>query len=365
MLLEYYSNFFNTIDLEQYKIIIVANVKGKTKEDDNYPDGSITAEFMTISNFERLVQGFRDIGLETTAYFDENCFMNDCISDNLFQNKQKKVMIYNTAQNGTRIGRKSLIPAFCYQNNIMICGSNPYVVSLTRHKYHCDQLLAAAGIRSPQSYFFTGNSNWFLDQSPKIGEMVLAKLNYEASSIGMSNDNLFSYNTEQISFLNRLSDFYRQPIDVQQYISGYELEVPCIRNSQTTETTFPVGIEYKGKRFLNDVALTYDIRMKKDYEHYNYYDINPKLAAKIEDTAKLVMEYINIQGFGRIDFRVDENLQFYVTDIAAHPGIGPASAFVYSFQKLGYSFQDLLKIMFTLTLEQYHLLSVKDDLKPL
>ena len=363
MLLEYYNNLFETIDLERYEIIVVANVKGKTKEDDNYPDGSISAEFMTISNFERLVQGFRNIGLETTAYFDENCFMNDYISNNLFHNKHKKVMIYNTAQNGTKIGRKSLIPAFCYQNNIMICGSNPYVVSLTRHKYHCDQLLAAAGIRSPQSYFFTGNSNWFLDRSPKIGEKVLAKLNYEASSIGMSKDNLFLYNTEQISFLNYVSDFYRQPIDVQEYISGYELEVPCIRNAQTTETTFPVGIKYKGKQFLNDVALTYDIRMKKDYEHYNYYDVNPELATKIEDTAKLVMEYINIQGFGRIDFRVDENFQFYVTDIAAHPGIGPASAFVYSFQKLGYNFRDLLKIMFTLTLEQYHLLSIKDNLK--
>lgn len=138
-----------------------------------------------------------------------------------------------------------------------------YVVSLTRHKFHCDKVLSAVGIPSPKSYFFIDNNNCFMDLSPQKGEKILAKLNYEASSIGMSNDNLFIYSTEQMTYLNHLSNFYRQPIDMQQYIQGYELEVPCIRNKNVIETTFPVGIKYKRDRFLNDVSLTYDIRMKK------------------------------------------------------------------------------------------------------
>lgn len=352
MFYKYYLDLFKNINLEQFEMVIVSNVKGKTTETDNYPDGSISAEFMTMANFERLVKGFRNIGLETTAYFDEISFIDDHIS----QSKSKKTIVYNTAQNGTTIGRKSLVPAFCYQNNIMICGSNPYVVSLTRHKYHCDQLLSAAGILSPQSYFFMGNNSWFLNKKPKEGEKVLAKLNYEASSIGMTEKNLFKYSKNYIPFLNNLSNFYRQPVDVQQYIKGYEVEVPCIRSIHTSKTTFPVGIEFREKRFLNNLSLTYDVRMKKDYKHYNFYDINSELALDIENVAKLVMEYINIQGFGRIDFRVNEKNMFYVTDIAAHPGIGPASSFVYSFEKIGYNFLDLLKMMFMLTLEKYHII---------
>ena len=350
---QYLEKFNNSIDLEDYKIIIVANVKGKTIEVDNYPDNSISAEFMTIANFERLVKTFRNIGFETIAYFNENEFIKDSILTDFWKNTNKKVIVYNTAQNGTKIGRKSLIPAFCYQNNIMICGSNPYVVSLTRHKYHCDQLLTASGIKTPNSYFFMGKGKWFQDKKPKENMKVLAKLNYEASSIGMSVNNLFKYNDKKISFLNELSEFYRQPIDVQEYIEGYEIEVPCIRDSQNIQAASPIGIEYKDNRFLDNVALTYDIRMKKDYKHYNFHDIDSELTKKIQDTAKHVMEYINIEGFGRIDFRVDANNIFYVTDIAAHPGIGPASSFVRVFQNMGYEFSDLLKVMFLLTLDKY------------
>lgn len=75
------------------------------------------------------------------------------------------------------------------------------------------------------------------------------------------------------------------------------------------------------------------------------------------------MQYINIQGFRKVDFRVNKNQLFYVTDIAAHPGICPASAFVYSFQKMRHHFQDLLKILFALTLNQYRCLIYNNILK--
>ena len=348
----YIQDFDSTINTDEYVIVIIANVKGKTIESENYPDNSISAEFMNLINFENIVETFRDMGFETIAYFNENDFIKDSVNNNYWKDYSKKVIVYNTAQNGTKIGRKSLIPAFCYQNDIVICGSNPYVVSLTRHKFHCDQLLSAMGINTPKSFFFLGNGRWYLERCPENNMKVLAKLNYEASSIGMSEDNLFEYNFNKISFLNKLSEFYRQPIDVQEYIEGYELEVPCIRSENTIETAFPVGIEYNGDSFFKNQALTYDIRMKKDYAHYNYYNINPEIAATIEETAKQVMEYINIEGFGRVDFRVDKHGNYYVTDIAAHPGIGPASAFVYVFQNYGYVFSDLLKVIIILALNK-------------
>lgn len=348
----YINEFDNVIDTNNFLIIIIANIKGKTIENDNYPDNSISAEFMTLNNFENIVETFRNIGFETTAYFDENDFIKESIKNNYWKEYHKKVIVYNTAQNGTQIGRKSLIPAFCYQNGITICGSNPYVVSLTRHKYHCDQLLNASGINTPKSFFFLGNDRWYMEKKPEDNMKVLAKLNYEASSIGMTKDNLFRYNDNKIAFLNKLSEFYRQPLDVQEYIEGYELEVPCIRDKNTIEAAFPVGIEYKGSSILKDVALTYDIRMKKDYTHYSFRNINAEISDSIEETAKLVMEYINIEGLGRVDFRVAPSGKYYVTDIAAHPGIGPASAFVYAFREYGHSFSDLLKMMFMLTLKK-------------
>lgn len=90
MLLEYYKNLFETINLEEYEIIVVSNVKGKTRKLDDYLDNFTSAKFMIITSFERLVNNFRSIGLETTAYFNKNRFISEFISENLYQSRQKK-----------------------------------------------------------------------------------------------------------------------------------------------------------------------------------------------------------------------------------------------------------------------------------
>lgn len=66
------------------------------------------------------------------CFIDEMDFIKNYITNNYYRNDSKYPIVINTAQKGTAIGRKSLIPAFCDLYGLCHTNSNPYVVSLAR-----------------------------------------------------------------------------------------------------------------------------------------------------------------------------------------------------------------------------------------
>ena len=64
-------------------------------------------------------------------------------------------------------------------------------------------------------------------------------------------------------------------------------------------------------------------------------------------------EILNIENFGRIDFRIDPKGNYYISDIATNPHITKDSSFSYIFNELGYSYSELLSAMIGVTLSKY------------
>ena len=329
---------------DKISLFYIANVKNRTQNYNNYTNTSVSAEFLSKENFNRIINSFLKQGYDIHGYYDEQDFIRDCVLNDYFNGLGRQIIVINSAQKGTTVGRKSLIPAFCDYCNFWYVGSNPYISSLARDKFRTSCILEAFEIPCAKSYLYDSKTGWLLGKKPVQGQKVIAKLNYEASSIGLTEENCFSYDKTMDSFIDTLSKQYRQSVIVQNFIDGYEIEFPFIK-SQSILPLLPVAISYNNEGIMGNTILTYELRKKRTYSFFNYQKINPEISKLLLECAIKVINCLDLNGLCRIDFRITKNNQFYVTDVATNPGYTEITSVRYAFSSLGFNYDQMLSIL--------------------
>lgn len=334
-----------------YKIFLVSNIREKTDNFADYDGTSVISEYLSLNQQELIVESLRNNGFETLCFNDEMDFIKNFITNDYYINDNKEKIVINTAQKGTAIGRKSLIPAFCDLYGIRHTNSNPYVVSLARNKYHCSCLLNSNGLPTTSDCLYIPQKGWLLGKSPKPGTKVIVKLNYETSSIGLTSDNIFVYDSQKEKFIQEIANEFNQAVIVENFIEGYEVEVPIMIGKEM-EVVLPVGITVNDEKNLGSGILDYSIRRDLKFGFYNFEEFNPDLSKRLETCAKEVVSLLGITGFGRVDFRIDYSNNIYVTDIATNPHITKGMSFYYAFSQNGLNYEQMIESLIALSFEK-------------
>lgn len=150
------------------QLILVCNVEGLTVDKDDYNGDSITSEYLTLQQYNKILSSLRQAGFDVISYFDETEFMSDVLTKKCKGKHGQELLVINSAQKGTKVGRKSLIPAFCDLHHIYYNNSNAYVVSLCRDKYNSGCLLENWGFPVPESWLYRYNQGWVLNTKPPL-----------------------------------------------------------------------------------------------------------------------------------------------------------------------------------------------------
>lgn len=337
---------------EKLQIVLVCNVDGLTVDQDDYSGDSITSEYLTLHQYNKILSSLRQEGFDVLSYFDESAFMNDIITMRCKEINGKKLMVLNSAQKGTKIGRKSLIPAFCDLHNIYYNNSNAYIVSLCRDKYNSGNILENLGFQVPKSWLYKYPDGWLLERKPPEGNKVIIKLNYETSSIGLQNNNIFFYDKSKDKFIESMCGKYKQDIIIQEFIYGYEVECSFIR-SKTSAAFPPMGINMNNTKILGETILDYDTRKNHPYTFYNMIESLPQIVPALQKNTIYAGNALNISGLGRIDYRITPQHQFYITDVATNPGYGDFSSTYQVFKELGFSYSEMLATLIGVALGKY------------
>ena len=307
--------------VDNYLIVMVCNVKGKTNSDRNYLDTPIESEYYSIKQFEEISSAIINLGFSLKTYFDEGDFIKDYSNGVLKDNYPKKIIVLNSAQKGIAEGRKSLIPAFCELNNLLHTNSSAYISSFSRDKYHWNSLLENSNYNVAKSWLYDQNSGWLFGKSPTAGKKVICKLNSECSSIGLENDNIFAYSKEQDNYIKDLSRKFNQRVIVQEFIEGKEIEVPVIVTKKKGFSLSPVGIKIGTNKNLGNQILNYDIRGNNKFSFYDFSSEEQDLSKQICCHTEEIAYNLGIFGLGRIDFRIDSKNEWFVTDSSTNPHI--------------------------------------------
>lgn len=334
-------------------IIIVGNAREITKITDDFNNGtSIASEYYALHKFNQIVEVLNNEGFETLSYFDEMDFIHDYLTQRIRNNYYKPFVVLNFAQKGVVRGRKSLIPLFCEMNNIIHTNSDPLVCSLVREKFIWYKLLQ--GICPICSTWIYDSAQGWIYGTPEHGEKVIAKLENQCSSLGLSAENVFNYTQNSDNFLFDLSRQYKSRVIIQKFVSGYEVEFPFCYDGNSAFCLRPQGIEMNNKNYLGNIILDYDIRKNHKYHFYNFDEFNPDLSKKIATNIEKVAKILNIQGIGRIDCRITKKNEYYITDVNSNPQLIEIASPAEALRQSGFKeYSELFHLLIGVTLTRH------------
>lgn len=80
------------------QLILVCNVEGLTIDEDDYNGDSITSEYLTLQQYNKILNSLRQEGFDVISYFDETEFMNDVITKKCKRIQGQELLVINSAQ---------------------------------------------------------------------------------------------------------------------------------------------------------------------------------------------------------------------------------------------------------------------------
>ncbi|MEJ2631521.1 MAG: hypothetical protein P8011_08775 [Acidihalobacter sp.] len=304
-----------------------------------------STEYLTDYETNQILTGLRESGFRTLYFEGENEFISFVLAQDGKISNSKWNIVYNTAQSGTDPGRKSMVPAFCALHQIPTCNSDSYAVSLARHKLHVHAILRRFNIPTPDTWAFGAETGWLRGEQPPNDLLLIAKAGHESASIGLDEASIGIMSLDFESVLRQKSIDLQQQIVVQKFISGREFELPVINMMNTHRPLDPISITFNGDAELGERVLLYDLVAKDRFGFTACSSENESEANRMRDAAANVCEVLGLKGFARVDFRMDDNLNVWVTDVSTSPHIVMHSSFWHLFEGIGWSHSEMLACM--------------------
>ena len=326
------------LNVQNVTIIFIANVQGISTNIADYSDSSVLTEFLSMEEYNELLNACQDFGFYTLTYFEVNEFVKDYLCGKF---KNTKLILFEGTQKGTGRGKDAFIPSFCDLSLIIHTGPNAYVNSLCTNKYHWSKLLEVHKIVVPKSWRYD-EGRWLNNEIPNTSQKLIAKPCYECASIGIHKESVGYYSNDYEKYLLKISHAYQQPLIVQEFISGYEVEVPVFI-SEAVPYVLPPVVLYKDQTYsMADSFLDFDDIYGDNYHFCLLDEINMEWSANIQKIACKIVEILELERYARIDFRIDNAGTAYVTDVNSYPHIVYHSSFAFAFEKLDFNRQHLL-----------------------
>lgn len=148
----------------------------------------------------------------------------------------------------------------------------------------------------------------------------------------------------------------RQPIVVQAFIEGREAETPVLGLERPVPLN-PVGISIEGRRELGDTFLSFERVFSDGYEFYDLESDAQALVEPIRHTAALAVDTLQLEGFCRVDMRIDSAGQPFVIDVSTTPHLVAHGSYAFAFQRLGFNQTDMVAALTGCAIERASFLS--------
>jgi D-alanine-D-alanine ligase len=258
-------------------------------------------------------------------------------------------IVFNIAEGYAGRGREARIPALLELAGIPYVGSDSYALALALNKWHTKALASSNGVRTPPFYVVRN-----LDEMKSCGLEfpVIAKLSYEGSSKGLRQDSVAHSQAELDRVIQFLLREYKQPVIVEKFIEGKEIDVPIIGTAPTKAFGI-VGITLNdsldlGKRFLTSNIV-------KDDAYGFKYPIDGAFIEEAEQSALMIYNLVECSDFGRVDMRIDDSGAPYFLEINPYPFLGKHSSFNAIATASGVGYTGMIGMILASALQRYEI----------
>lgn len=312
--------------------------------------------FMTDPIIDKKMFGIEYLNAEgnsrKVAYDIRDALSKSCNHVELFENieqlttnipKYKDYVIFSTRYGVASPNSKALIPAICESSNINYIGANSYTHMLCNDKNLSKIYLKQFGLRTaPAVLIRDANDTRQMMAISFLRFPVVIKPNYGGGSNGITNESIQHTLEGAMQYIKLLQSYQRQPILVEEYVPGYEVEVIIFGNKNRILFTKEIQITIHEESYFTDQI--YDLQTKKVDESaskMNYSNL-------ISDEDKIAMSKL-FQSFDKVEImRIDcrvYNGHAYIIELSPDCYLGKDGGVYLAFQNKGVSFEEMFNLM--------------------
>jgi len=312
------------------KVIILHN---KVSENSNTDEADVMNQVNLVYN--ALIK----IGYEAVVFPLSYSLINDI---NIII-EEKPLFVFNLVE--SVFGKNQLLhfaPALLSAFKIPYTGVSSEGLFITTNKILTKNILKTNKILTP-SYYTLNEINLLLSDK----KYILKPIN-EDGSVGLDEDSVF--NIQQNNFIEKLKTLSPTEYFIEEYIDGREFNVSLLGSDENTEILTPAEIIFKDFPEGKEKVLGYKAKwVDESFEYKNTVRLfdtlssDSKLYLKMKDISAQCCKIFGLNGFARVDFRIDEYENIYVIEINANPCISPDSGFIAAAYKSGLQDTQIIK----------------------
>ena len=248
-------------------------------------------------------------------------------------------IVFNISEGLSGRNRESQVPILLEMAGVPFVGSDALTLGLTLDKVMAKKIFIAEGIPTPK--FFEASSAEALANHNHYKFPLIVKPRFEGSSKGLSDSSRVENKEELAAQVDFITKTYKQPALVEEFISGSEFTIAIVGNEKP-EVMPVVQIKIDGKLQLNDKFYTFARITSDRLEYICPAKITADLKKKLEDLALKVYSSVECRDFGRVDFRVDRELNPYVLEINPLPSLSTEDVFMLISENIGITYEQMV-----------------------
>ncbi|MDD5750979.1 MAG: hypothetical protein PHS73_00475 [Candidatus Peribacteraceae bacterium] len=234
-------------------------------------------------------------------------------------------IVFNVAEGYRGAAREALYPTICEQLDLPYTGPGPTELLICHNKDLTKRLLREIGIPLAWSRLLGSPADLESLQKQEIPFPLIVKLNSEGSSLGMDGQCIVRNFAELERQVRKVWGRFQTDILAEKYVDGIDLS-----------TSFVEGMGVFGPvQYTYPTGSIYDYQLKSTSNHQvgveNPKDLPEQWRDRVLGWTKRIVEFLDLNGYGRADFRLDTQTQeLAFLEMNAQVCFHPDGAFILS-----------------------------------
>jgi len=234
------------------------------------------------------------------------------------------------------------VPALLESLELPFTGCSAGAIGLTSDKPLAKRLLTQAGIATPQ----------MLGAGTTGGKWIVKSV-WEHASLGLDDDSIVDAASVARTIERRRTEHGGEWF-AEQFVTGRELNVALL-GQRAGPRVLPVAeIRFEGFPAAKPRIVGYAAKWHTESFEYRHtlrsFAVESALAARVGRLALDCWELFRLDGYARVDFRVDERAEPWVLEVNANPCLSPDAGYAAALAEAGIEYEaaidDLLRAAF-------------------
>ncbi len=237
-----------------------------------------------------------------------------------------------------------VVPALLESLGVPYTGCSAEALALTSHKVAAKRLLAEADIATPALYRAASDEGTWIVKSV-----------FEHASLGIDDGSVVDGREVSRVLEASLAEFGGQWF-AERFVAGRELNVGLVAAPGGPRVLPVAEIEFTGFPAGKPAIVGYAAKWDTDsFEYRNTprsFAVEPELRARAERLAHACWDLFALEGYARVDFRVDAAGMLFVLEVNANPCLSPDAGFAAALKQAGIDYAEAIGWLIAAALER-------------